>query len=212
MKITILYDNDTSISGVTADWGFSCLIEAYGKTILFDTGENGTILLDNMKALHVDPQTIDIVFISHSHFDHSGGLSAFLNVNSNVKIYAPIALRGIHRANDVNYVEQPLTFNTHFHTTGLLQEIEQSLVVDTDKGEIIIAGCSHPGVGHIIKTANEFGKPYAMIGGLHGFDDFDILETLTYICPTHCTRYKAKIQSLYPEKYIQGGVGEIIEL
>ncbi|HDD45412.1 MAG TPA: MBL fold metallo-hydrolase, partial [Candidatus Desulfofervidus auxilii] len=29
---------------------------------------------------------------------------------------------------------------------------------------------------------------------------------------THCTQYKSKIKSLYPEKYIEGGAGRIIEI
>ena len=48
-------------------------------------------------------------------------------------------------------------------------------------------GCSHSGVGNILKAASQFGKPYALIGGLHGFSDFDLVKDLTLICPTHCT-------------------------
>ncbi|MFZ2631986.1 MAG: hypothetical protein WA081_14985 [Desulfosalsimonadaceae bacterium] len=33
MKITILYDNTAWDSRLTADWGFSCLVEAHGKKI-----------------------------------------------------------------------------------------------------------------------------------------------------------------------------------
>jgi 7,8-dihydropterin-6-yl-methyl-4-(beta-D-ribofuranosyl)aminobenzene 5'-phosphate synthase len=74
MKITILYDNTVFQSGLKPDWGFSCLVEAHNRTILFDTGSNGSILLENMKKLDIDPLSIDEVFISHSHFDHISGL------------------------------------------------------------------------------------------------------------------------------------------
>lgn len=214
MKITIVYDNTASVAGVTADWGFSCVIEIDGHTILFDTGENGRILLDNMKALHVDPRAIQTVFLSHSHFDHSGGLSEFLNVNKQVTIYAPIALRGIHRASKVVYVEHdtPFTLLPQVHSTGLLQGIEQSLVIATKKGVVVIVGCSHPGVETILTSAASFGKPYALIGGLHGFEEYDILQNMEYICPTHCTRHKDEIHKRYPESTFAGGVGTIIKL
>jgi len=81
VKIKILYDNTVFQSGLKPDWGFSCLVETPNRTILFDTGSNGSILLENMKKLDIDPLSIDEVFISHPHFDHVGGLSVFLNYN-----------------------------------------------------------------------------------------------------------------------------------
>ncbi len=38
--ITILYDNYTYKGGLSTGWGFACLIEGPGKTILFDTGND----------------------------------------------------------------------------------------------------------------------------------------------------------------------------
>ena len=51
MRITIIYDNKVWKDNLKADWGFSCLIEVYGKNILFDTGANSRILLKNMEKL-----------------------------------------------------------------------------------------------------------------------------------------------------------------
>jgi 7,8-dihydropterin-6-yl-methyl-4-(beta-D-ribofuranosyl)aminobenzene 5'-phosphate synthase len=76
-------------------WGFSCFVEVEGAPkILFDTGADGNILLSNMERLHIDPRDIEEVFISHGHFDHIGGLSAFLKVNSDVKLYVPVSVVG----------------------------------------------------------------------------------------------------------------------
>jgi 7,8-dihydropterin-6-yl-methyl-4-(beta-D-ribofuranosyl)aminobenzene 5'-phosphate synthase len=212
MKITILYDNESRIDGLKADWGFSCLIECDDINLLFDTGTSGALLLENMKILGIDPVSIDEVFISHIHFDHSGGLSSFLNENGQVKVYAPSPLRGIGPARDVIYIDKPMELHRHFYTTGLLNNIEQSLAVQTDKGLVVVAGCSHPGVENILNAARPHGTPYALIGGLHGFSEFEVIKTLGLICPTHCTQHIAEIKSLYPDKYVQGGVGEVIEI
>lgn len=212
MKITILYDNTVFKAGLKSDWGFSCLVEVNNRTILFDTGSNGALLLENMNKLDIEAASIDEVFISHTHFDHIGGLSAFLNENNNVKIYVPPSLRGIRNANEIIYVDEPIKLNENIFSTGELDNIEHSMVVKTDKGVVLVLGCSHPKMEHILKVAKQFGKVYGIIGGLHGFNKFELLQDIGVICPTHCTQHITEIKSLYPEKYIEGGVGKIIEI
>jgi len=81
---------------------------------------------------------------------------------------------------------------------------EQSLVLDTDKGLVIINCCSHGGVVNII---NEVSKTfpdkhvYGIIGGFHLFNKSEdevrnvarsIKETgIDYVCTGHCTRERA---------------------
>jgi 7,8-dihydropterin-6-yl-methyl-4-(beta-D-ribofuranosyl)aminobenzene 5'-phosphate synthase len=211
MKITIIYDNEVAKKGLKEDWGFSCLIDVGGKKILFDTGADGSILLDNMKKLGIYPAIIEDVFISHDHWDHTGGLSSFLNQNSNVKVYVPVSL-GIRGAEEVISVSKPINIHENIFSTGELEGIEQSMAIKTEKGIVVIVGCSHPGVKNILKAASQFGEPYAIIGGLHGFNEFDLIKDLALICPTHCTQFKSEIKVLYPEKCIDGGVGKIIEI
>jgi len=211
IRITIVYDNEVAKEGLGADWGFSCLVEAYGNKILFDTGANGLILLDNMKRLNIDPATIEEIFISHAHWDHTGGLSDFLKTNP-VKVCIPSSYPEPHNAKEVIKVKEPLEIHENIFSTGELKGIEQSLVVKTKKGLIIIVGCSHPGIRDILNTALQFGKPLALIGGLHGFRDFDLIRDLEFVCATHCTQFKSEIKSLYPDKYIDGGVGKVIEI
>jgi len=211
MQITILYDNDVYKKGLQADWGFSCLVEIENTpTILFDTGTNGSILLSNMEKLNIDPASVDEIFISHAHFDHVGGLSAFLNVKSDVTVYVPPSLRGIRGVKEVVSVSEPLKIHENVFSTGELDHIEQSMALKIDEGIVIIAGCSHPRMAHILKAASQFGNIHAIVGGLHGFSEYDLFKDLELICPTHCTQHKAEIKALYPEKYTDGGAGKII--
>ena len=213
MKVTLIYDNDVYKKGLKANWGFSCLVEVEGTPkILFDTGADGYILLSNMDALNIDPLSIDEVFISHYHWDHTGGLSDFLKKNKEVKLYIPNSFYGSFEAKEIIRVKEAFKIHENVFTTGELLGIEQSLVVKTDKGLVVIAGCSHPGVGNILKAASQFGKVYGIIGGLHGFSEFDLLSDLELVCACHCTQYKSKIRSLYPEKWVDGGAGRIISI
>lgn len=211
MKITIVYDNKALQGNLKADWGFSCLIEMCSKRILFDTGANGTILLDNMRELDIDPATIDDVFISHEHWDHTGGLSDFLDINP-ASIYIPVSCRSLYNAGNVIKVMEPLEIHKNIFSTGELKSIEQSLVLNSEKGLVVVVGCSHPGVDIILNSAAQFGKPTTIIGGLHEFKEFELIKDLQLVCPTHCTQHVSEIESLYPDRFIQGGAGKIIEL
>ena len=211
MKATIIYDNEVWKEGLRANWGFSCLVEADNKKILFDTGANGALLLDNMEKLDIDPAEIDDVFISHAHHDHTGGLQDFLKLNSNVRVFVPTSFKA-RGAENVISVSDAITIYENIFSTGELKGMEQSMAVKIEKGIVVIAGCSHPGVKNILKAASQFGEPYAIIGGLHGFNEFDLIKDLAFICPTHCTQFKSEIKNLYPEKYIEGGAGKIIEI
>ena len=211
MKITIIYDNEVWKEGLESDWGFSCLVEVENTPkILFDTGTKGSILLRNMKKLNIDAKSIDEVFISHAHWDHVGGLSDFLKINKKAEVYVPPSFAFAGRK--VITIKGSTKIHENIFSTGELRGIEQSMAVKTEKGIVVIAGCSHPGVRDILDAASQFGKVYALIGGLHGFRDFELVKNLELICPTHCTQHKAEIRSLHPGKCVEGGAGKIISI
>jgi 7,8-dihydropterin-6-yl-methyl-4-(beta-D-ribofuranosyl)aminobenzene 5'-phosphate synthase len=218
LKLTIIYDNTSQQSNLKADWGFSCFIEHKDSKILFDTGTKKQILLDNAQKLKVDLSTADIIFISHSHMDHMGGLNSVLKENDKASIYLPISQKDINIGGRFLKLDKPAKIKEDVIASGLLEceerkgLVEQSLFIESTKGIIVIVGCSHPKVRKILERAKEFGNVYALIGGLHGFKEFELLEHIELVCPTHCTKHIEKIKSLYPNKYVKGGVGAKINI
>jgi 7,8-dihydropterin-6-yl-methyl-4-(beta-D-ribofuranosyl)aminobenzene 5'-phosphate synthase len=218
MKCTIVYDN-TALKGFRADWGFSCLLDNGERRILFDTGANSEILLGNMEKLNIDPHSIDEVFISHGHHDHAGGLIGLLGLSGRLPVYVPHSIsesmrRELKETAEIVGMKEARGLGKGAYSTGELQNGlgEQSLVVAGKAGNILICGCSHPGLENILAKAREFGEIYGVLGGFHGFDKFDALEGLKLIVPCHCTKHKQEIFKRFPKESIEGGAGKVIEL
>ncbi len=65
--------------------GLCIYLENGHAKCLLDTGASD-LFVRNAAKLNVDLTAVDYVFISHGHADHTGGLSAFLNMNQKAKI------------------------------------------------------------------------------------------------------------------------------
>ena len=86
MKIITLIENRKISNSLKCNHGLSLYIESNGKKILFDTGADSKFVF-NAKKLNVNLKEIDILVISHGHYDHGGGLKAFLRINKKAIIY-----------------------------------------------------------------------------------------------------------------------------
>lgn len=89
MKIHVLVENSSKPDGPSGEHGLSLYIEIKKQNILFDTGQ-GNRFIDNAKMMDVDLSEVDLAIVSHGHYDHGGGMKAFLDVNK----YAPIYIHG----------------------------------------------------------------------------------------------------------------------
>ena len=89
--ITILYDHESTDEKFITDWGVSIHVKRGEKDILFDVGKDKNILLHNMEVLDIKKENIDEIVISHRHWDHFGGLTAFED-REDIKIYVPNSL------------------------------------------------------------------------------------------------------------------------
>jgi len=234
-NITVIYDNNPFLKGLQTDWGFACLVEVGKTKLLFDTGDNGDILLSNMEKLKIDPQSIDLVFLSHFHHDHTGGLSAFLKKNSNVTIYYPNSFPAqlVEEIKKSGAKPIPISsfqeIQTNLFSLGELGNAipEQSLAIRTTKGIVVITGCAHPGIVHILEKAkNSFPDEliYLASGGfhLHNQNEKDISKKVNEIMkmeiisvgPCHCSGDLARniFKEVYKENFIELGVGKVINI
>ncbi len=86
MKIVTLIENLVYQKGLIAEHGISLYIDTGNKKILFDTGQSPAFIA-NAEQLGIDIAGIDAVIISHGHYDHTGGLEAFMKKNSHASVY-----------------------------------------------------------------------------------------------------------------------------
>jgi len=229
MTITIVYDNNPYEPALRTAWGFACVVELEGRSILFDTGGDGRLLLSNMRKLEIDPGTIDMVVLSHAHGDHVGGLAAFLRENHDVTVYMPTSFpeslfREVQDSGaKAKQIKGPEELAPNVYTTGELDGgiPEQSLVLRTEAGLAVVTGCAHPGVIHILEQAKRVvsGDVALAMGGFHlGGTSESQIDTIVrraqelgvrFPAPCHCSGELAreKFRQAYGSRCLLVGVG-----
>lgn len=99
MRVVTLAENTSCRPSLPCEHGLSLYVEAAGKRILFDAGQTA-LYADNAAALGIDLSRVDLAILSHGHYDHSGGLSRFLEISR-----APVYI-------------SPHAFEPHFNAAG----------------------------------------------------------------------------------------------
>jgi len=234
LRFTVVFNNVPYKPGLKTGWGFACLVQGVDKTVLFDTGGDGDILLSNMRQLGLDAKAVDAVFLSHLHADHTGGLGAFLARNPAATVYLPEPLpqslqQQVGRLGAVTEtVSGPQRLFSNVYSTGPLgTDIkEQALIVDTSQGLILVTGCAHANVVAMAEHAHAYlGKNiYLLMGGFHlgGSSPAEIRSIVARlralgverVAPSHCTGHNAirMFRDTWKNDFIEGGLGAVIEV
>lgn len=233
--LTILFDNVPGPAGLTALWGFSALIDTGAQRILFDTGSNGRVLLKNMAALGIAPGQVDLVFLSHPHWDHMGGLDSVLEANPAVRVvlhegFSKHLIADLHGlCREVTVVgREPLPLAPGVFSTGLLdsEPPEHGLLLDIGGSTAAVSGCAHPGMDRIVERGIAvLGGPVRWaVGGFHlMYADAEGIAGaiaglrrlgVTDVVPTHCTgdAARAAFALAFGEHCVDGGAGRVIRL
>jgi metal-dependent hydrolase (beta-lactamase superfamily II) len=167
-----------------ASWGFSCWIAHGGKNILFYTGSDGIVLSRNITKLAFDAAEIDLMMISHQHWDHTGGIYFVLDASRNLRVLIPRSFSAHFKADMKRYGAELMEadggqeISPGFYTTGDLHGSmqEQAALVKTSAGIVVITGCAHPGIVQMAQTAkNIFPQDdlALVMGGFHLLDSGD---------------------------------------
>jgi len=229
LTITIVYDNVPFDERLKPAWGFAALVEYQDHTLLFDTGGDGSTLVDNMRMLGIDPGRIDTVVLSHVHADHTSGLNDLLEYGARPVVYVPPSFstsfkRLVSEKTEVVEVAPGQMIAGGIFTTGEMGEsiAEQALVIKTDPGLVIITGCAHPGIVKMVEQAcSLFNEPvHLVLGGFHLTEknqdelnailrDFRRLE-VNQVAPSHCTGEQAvaMFAAEYGDQFVRAGIGK----
>ncbi len=236
LTITIVYNNIAHDARLDVPWGFAALIEYGGQQVLFDTGADSPTLLGNMDILGKDPSVIQKVVLSHIHDDHVGGLHGLLETGVRPTVYVPPSFPHSFRSSVAEITDlvevapgQEIAegmFSTGEMSTDYASLLEQSLVVESRGGLVVITGCAHPGIVEIVRQARELSDEpvFLAMGGFHLRDasDADLAEILAdlrqlevgRVSPSHCTGSRAinVFAEEYGDGFVRSGAGTVITI
>ena len=194
LSITPIVDYYSVDDTFKTEAGVSYLIKADDTEMLLDVGFNGkkehpSPFLHNLEKLGKSLEDIKMIFFSHLHLDHIGGMKEQRNSEfsfsagstslPDIPIYAPEELSPSQKnpGKKAAVLTVPTKIATGISSTGVVTKFfllgqikEHSLVINLEgKGLVIIVGCGHQTSETILEMAKEnFDEPvYAIVGGLH---------------------------------------------
>lgn len=99
MRIINLIENTDGNNGCEFAHGLSFYIETGKHKILVDLGPSD-LTTRNAEIIGIDLDAVDIVILSHGHYDHSGGIIPFSKINSHATIYMQKTALGEYYSDD----------------------------------------------------------------------------------------------------------------
>ncbi|RKZ21585.1 MBL fold metallo-hydrolase [bacterium] len=229
MRFIDVFDNTKKNRKLSRGWGLSFFFPDYH--LLFDTGESPIYLEQNLHELGISKDEIAYIFLSHEHWDHTGGMDIFRDEKRTVFLHSHFTEDSaeMYRAMGLNVevIEKPFEILPEVYSTGPLGNVikEHSLIIETKEGLCVFTGCSHPGLEDILDSTRKFGTRIRLVaGGFHLLDmnkeqiegviDLFKKYRVEKVAPTHCTGELAieMFHDEFGEDFIELGAGLEVEI
>ncbi len=165
LKLAVVADNEAKFP-LKSTWGLSIYLETPFWNAYWDADSDPSVITHNAKALGV-PLKVKYLLFSHRHWDHTGGTEAI----DAEEAYAPadklFPVKWARRVPGPVKLAEGLYLGRTLLADGIA---ERAILVDVEAfGQVMLVGCSHPGVDKLYESLMEdFGfKPRVVIGGFH---------------------------------------------
>lgn len=229
----VIYDTTSPVDeAFVADLGYAVYVSFEGKKLLMDSGDDRDILANNLNAAGISLDDLDLAFITHSHFDHAGGLSYLLRTRPSLQIYVPqdggFISEGLIEIEDYLQVTPNLfIIRTHNDQGSMNIQNELSMLITTAQGPYLFTACTHTGLFAILDKAESIAgqEIFRYVGGsgLMFSSDAKAVETadklrasgVSQVSPAHCNAVgpvEAIFESKFEANYIPSRLGEEVSL
>lgn len=132
MKVSVLIENTTRHPQLQPEHGLSLYIETGSLRLLFDTGATGAFA-DNAQKLGIDLSKVDALIVSHGHYDHGGGIEAFLDCNPSAPVYLSEDAFGDHYNGAGKYIGLPRKLQDHPRLVPVSDSLELAPGITLDR-------------------------------------------------------------------------------
>ncbi|MBE6555034.1 MAG: MBL fold metallo-hydrolase [Ruminococcaceae bacterium] len=130
MRVTVLLENTSSRPDIGAEHGLSLYLEtASGMRVLFDMG-GSALFAKNAEVLGIALDRTDAAVLSHGHYDHGGGLSAFLQCCHDAPVYiSPHAFLPHFSGDGAKYIGLDPSLAPNGHMSSRFRAVEDQAVI-----------------------------------------------------------------------------------